>query len=352
MPFSSITIGSWWPLLLIIASFVVLSVAWIRIRGALFPDLGLLHRTAASRGYVDNLPFGLGALVIVLLVMALMEISATRVVEENLRARDFLVVVDTSRSMREDTALLRKEYTPTYPRQADLYVGQSEDPARIPNLGRYEVARESLIQFLGSRRDVDRVGLIYFNSMVYLMSGFTGNFAFIQQQLAGMDSYVTFGTNIRWALEQAFDLVERYPGRNRRAIILLTDAEARNTDFLQQQLDRARRMDIAFYLLWIQPQTGVSDSLLATDFLRTVREIGSVFTIDDMGQGYLDEALEQISRLEDYAYREASHERIDLSAVTLRLAQWLLLAWIFCIGTVWLPLSGLRFTGSGEAGAA
>ena len=331
-------IGAWWPLLLFVASFVVLGIAWIRQRGVLFPDINLLKYTARAGGIVDRLPLQLGVLIVALLLLSLMDISATRLVELDRRARDFLVVVDTSRSMREDTALLRERFPPTFERRADLYVGQSENPASIPNLGRYEVARESLLQFLASRSEVDRVGLIYFNSMVYLMSGFTSNFEFIEAQLEDMDPYVTFGTNMRWALEQALNLVERYPGRNRRAIILLTDAEARNTDFLQRQLDRLRRTNIAFYLLWITPNTENGQSQLSTEFLRTVRSFGSVFTIDDVGEGYLDEALAEIAELEDYAYREASHEHIDVSQIILNVAQWLLLVWIVMLGTLWLPL--------------
>ncbi len=340
-------IGAWWPLLLLTASFVVLAVAWKRQRGVLFPDISLLQHTAPAHGIADRLPLALGVLIIALLLLSLMDISTTRLIEHDRRARDFLVIVDTSRSMREDTALLRGQFPPTFERRADLYVGQSENPANIPNLGRYEVARESLLQFLMSRSEVDRVGLIYFNSMVYLMSGFTSNFDFIEQQLEGMDPYVTFGTNMRWALEQALNLVERYPGRNRRAIILLTDAEARNTDFLQQQLDRLRRIDIAFYLLWITPNTEDGQSPLSTEFLRTVRTIGSVFTIDDVREGYLDEALAEIAELEDYAYREAGHEQLSLSEIFLKVAQWLFLVWIVMLGTLWLPL--FRLTPIGEA---
>jgi len=343
MTLSNITIGTWWPLLIVAVSLIVFGVVWTRRQGTLFPDIRLLKRSARAGGIADRLPLQLGILVSVLLMLSLMDISATRLVEIDRRARDFLVIVDTSRSMRENTALLRAQFPTTYERKADLYVGQAEDPATIPNLARYEVARESLLDYLSSRRAVDRVGLIYFNSMIYVMSGFTSNFEFIEQQLAGMDPYVTYGTNMRWALEQALDLVERYPGRNRRAIILLTDAEARNTDYLQQQLERLRRLDIAFYLLWITSDSGDGQSALATEFLRTVRTIGSVFTIDDVGEGYLDEALEEIADLEDYAYREARHERVDVSKYILKVAQWLMLLWILLVGTLWLPLRRLVF---------
>lgn len=349
MSLSAITVGTWWPIVLVVFGAGALLFAWFRASGTLFPDLSLVRTTAIAAGLADRFPLLLGTAICLLLPLSLMNISATRQVEVDRHARDFLVIVDTSRSMRENTALLRKEYPPVYPRKADLYVGQSDDPEKIPNLGRYEVARSSLLHFLSSRKDVDRIGLIYFNSMVYLMSGFTSNFDFVERQLAGMDAYVTFGTNMRWALEQALNLVERYPGRNRRAVILLTDAEARNTDDLQLQLARARKLDIAFYLLWIQPETGEAESLLATEFLRTVREFGSVFTIDEMGEGYLDEALGEIAQLEDYAYREARHERVDLSKWVFSVSLWLTLLWVLCQATFWLPLKGLDASGSGHA---
>jgi hypothetical protein len=328
MVFSGIDVGAWWPLLPAAGALVISWIAWSRRSGELFPDIALLRNSAAAGGLVDRMPLQLGVLISVLLLLSLMELSATRLIEVDRRARDFLVVVDTSRSMRENTALLREQFPPTYERKANLYVGEAEDPAKIPNLARYEVARESLLHYLTSRSEVDRVGLIYFNSMIYLMSGFTSNFDFIEQQLAEMDGYVTFGTNMRWALEQALNLVERYPGRNRRAIILLTDAEARNTDYLQQQLDRLRRLDIAFYLLWITADTADGQ-------------------FDDVSEGYLDEALDEIAELEDYAYREGSHKRVDLSRYTLLAAQWLMLLWILLAGTLWLPLTRLKLAGEG-----
>jgi len=338
---SSIQIGAWWPVLIGAAGIVVLAAVWLRRKGALFPDIRLLSATAFGRGLADRLPLILGVLISVLLTLALMDISIARSLEASKRARDYLVVVDTSRSMRENTALLRADNPMTYERKAGLYVGQVDNPERIPEIARYELARESLLQFLAARREEDRVGLIYFNSMVYLMSGFTSNFEFAEYQLAGMDPYVTYGTNIRWALEQGLNMIERYPSKNKRAVILLTDAEARNTDYLQQQLDRLRRLDVTFYLLWITTDEVEGVSALARDFLRAVRAIGTVYTIDDVEEGYLDDALEEIAGLEDYAYKEVRHERIDLSRYFFVAAQWLILLWILLLGTVYLPVKYL-----------
>jgi Mg-chelatase subunit ChlD len=320
---------------------LLLGVVWMRKKGALFPDIRLLANTAIAGGIVDRVPVITGVLISVLLMASLMDISVSRSIEDNKRARDFLVLVDTSRSMRENTGLLRDDNPLTYERKAGLYVGDVEDPSKIPQIARYELARESLLQYLSARREEDRVAVIYFNSLVYLMSGFTSNFDFVKQQLAGMDPYVTYGTNIRWALEQGLDLIERYPSRNRRAVILLTDAEARNTDYLQRQLDRLRKLDVTFYMLWITTDSGEGVSTLAREFLQSVRAIGSVYTIDDVAEGYLDEALREIGTLEDYAYKEVRHERIDLSQYTYSAAQWLILIWVLLLGTIYLPVNYL-----------
>jgi len=338
---SSIQVGAWWPLLLGAAGLLLLGVVWLRKKGTLFPDIRLLSQTAAAGGLVDRVPLMLGVPISALLILSLMDISVSRSLEDNKRARDFLVVVDTSRSMRENTELLREDFPLTYERKAGLYVGQVDDPGKIPQLARYELARESLIHYLSARRDEDRVALIYFNSMVYLMSGFTSNFSFVEQQLAGMDPYVTYGTNIRWALEQGLNLIERYPSQNRRAVILLTDAEARNTDYLQRQLERLRKLDVAFYMLWMTTDTGDGVSALAREFLQSVRSIGSVYTIDDVGEGYLDEALTEIAKLEDYGYKEIRHERIDLSQYLFTGSRWLMLIWVLLLGTLYLPVNHL-----------
>lgn len=335
MEYSGIQVGEWWPLLAGLVAAVSLLLGWQRHKGSLFPDDRLLRWTSSTAGVVDRLPLLLGGLITCLLLLALMDISATRSIVVNKRARDFLLIADTSRSMRENTSLLRSEYPPKYERRTGLYAGEVDDPSTIPELGRYELARESLLRFMDSLNpDEDRIELIYFNSQVYLMSGFTSNFDFIEQQLANMDPYVTYGTNIHWVLEKGLDMIERYPRQNRQAVILLTDAEAKSTDRLQQQLDRLGKQDISFYLLWIATSTV---SAQAKDFLRNARAIGSVFTIEDMAEGSLDDALKEIGKLENYPYEELRHERLELSEYMYTLARWLMLIWILLIATLYHP---------------
>jgi len=337
MDLSWIQVGAWWPLFAGIVILLALAAVWYRRKGELFPDIRLLTESSPGR-VTDYAPLLLGLVVIVLLVLSLMDISVSRSITVKKRARDFLVIVDTSRSMRENTSLLRKDFPPTFERRAGLYSGETNDPTRIPNLGRYELERESLLHFLSSRRDVDRIGLIYFNSQVYLMSGFTSNFVFLRQQLEGMDPYVTQGTNIRWALEKGLDMLERYPSQNRQAVILLTDAEARATNGLQQQLERLSKMNIPFYMLWITTDAAGGISEQSMDFLRRVRTIGSVFTISNLAEGHLDKALSEIGKLEDYAYEEQRHEQVELSEYFFITVYWLMLFWILLIATVYHPV--------------
>ena len=346
MDWSNIQIGNWWPFILGVGVTIVLFVLWYQRKGQLFPDIKLLADTAPARGILDSIPLVVGVIIVILLMISLMDITTTRsrVVEKT--ARDFLVIVDTSRSMRENTTLLREGFPTTFPRGAGLYSGQVDDPSTIPELARYELSRESLLRFMDSLNpNEDRIQLTYFNSQVYLMSGFTTNFKFLKQQLQAMDPYVTYGTNIRWALEQGLDMLERYPARNKQAVILLTDAEAKNTDDLQEQLYRLGQHDLSFYLLWITSDSTGEVSEQALEFLRSTRSIGTAFTIEDMDEGTLDSALEDIGKLESYAYEEFRHEQIDLSEFVFTLARWLMLLWILLIATIYHPARIVALSG-------
>ena len=123
MNWSGIQVGAWWPVLPGIVAALVLIVLWYRRKGELFPDAHLLSDTAVAGGMLDRVPVILGVTMLVLLVLALMDISTTRSIVVDKRARDFLVIVDTSRSMRENTLLLREQFKTTYPRRAGLYSG-------------------------------------------------------------------------------------------------------------------------------------------------------------------------------------------------------------------------------------
>jgi hypothetical protein len=83
----------------------------------------------------------------------------------------------------------------------------------------------------------------------------------------------------------------------------------------------------------------------AREFLRMSRNLGSVFTIEDMAEGHLDEAMKEIGELENYAYEEMRHERIDISEYIFMVARWLMLFWILMIATIYHPSRAVEFGG-------
>lgn len=344
---SSLQVGTWWPLLLTAIVAGILTVVWSVRKGALFPDLSLLSHAVPPGGIADRLPLIMGLTVLLLLMLSLMGIAVSRSVVVDKQTRDFLVIVDTSRSMRKNTSLLREQSPPTYDRGASLFTDRDgiyaevSDPSIIPQLARYELARESLLQFIWSRREEDRVQLIYFNSEVFVMSAFTSNFEFLEDQLSEMDSHVVAGTDIGSALDKGLDMLERHPSQNRRAVILLTDAELEASDArgLQQRFDRLSESNVALYTLWIATDTAGDMSGEERAFLQNARTIGRIFTINNLEEGHLDEALAEIGELEDYAYEEFRTETIDLSRYVYVANQWLMLLWILLLATVYHPLT-------------
>ena len=141
MDWGNIQVGEWWPLLLGLAALAAAAAIWYRRKGTLFPDIRLLAETAPAGGIIDRLPLILGVVIIALLILSMMDITTTRSTMVDKTARDFLVIVDTSRSMRENTQIMRDNHPTTFPRRAGLYSGQVDDPSTIPELGRYELAR-------------------------------------------------------------------------------------------------------------------------------------------------------------------------------------------------------------------
>jgi Mg-chelatase subunit ChlD len=335
---STFEIGRWWPLWAGAAAVAAWVAVWVRPRGVLFPDMSLLARTAAAGGMVDRLPIVVGVIIAGSLLFVLMQPSVARSVIVEERARDFLFVVDTSRSMRKDTGLSRQVFRPTYERRVGLFSGFVEDPSTITELARYEIARESLVDFLAVRQPHDRIGLIYFHSEVMVMAGLTSQLTFVEQQLAGMDEHVRLGTNLRWATEVALDLLERYPRRGRRAVVLLTDAEVRYTRDLEAELARIRDADVDFYLLWITTDEPDQVTDAARSFLALTRSLGQVYLIDSLDERNLQEALVDIDRLESYSHVDVRQHRVDLGEPVLRAVRWVILLWVFLVSTTHHPI--------------
>lgn len=337
----SIEFARWWPLWLAAGAAAFLFLLWARRRRAVFPDAALLTTGPAGKA-LDVLPFATGAVIMLLLALAMTGPSVVHVDAVERRARDFMILVDTSRSMRHDTNVRRNAIALNFERRAGGLSEAVDDPNTIPHIARYELARESLLTFLSGRFPEDRVGLTYFNDDAYPISALTSDLAFVVAQLGAMDDYVNWGTDIATAMDSAIDLLERYPGQNRRALILLTDAETRYTKELEAQLARLSGQELSFYLLWIRADDTDTPEEEVSAFLDVARSMGTVVTIEDLDAGDLLTAFRDISRMEAYAYRETRRTVLELSEPLLKTARVLLIVWLPLMATVFHPATGRR----------
>jgi hypothetical protein len=248
--------------------------------------------------------------------------------------------------MRHDTSAERRDFELNFRRRVGAFAESVDDPNAIPYVARFELARESLFHFLSGRRAGDRVALIYFNDDSHPVSALTSNIGFVVQQLATMDDYVNWGTDIAAAMDSSLSLLERYPGDNKRTLILMTDAETRYTQDLEQQLARLANAGLSFYLLWITTDTEDLSTEDASNFLQLARSVGSVLTIKDPDPDNMQAALAEISRLEGYRYEELRHQSIDLAQPILRIARIVLLLWLLLAATLFHPDMSKRTFGT------
>ena len=163
-----------------------------------------------------------------------------------------------------------------------------------------------------------------------------------------MDEYVNWGTDIALAMETGLNLLDRYPQQNKKAVILLTDAEAAYTKEVEQQLTRIASMGISFYLLWITTDESDMSNEEVVEFLSFARSVGTVVTIENLDNQNLENSLRDISRLEGYSYQENSRERIDISGPFQKSAQIILILWFFLVATFYHPSTGRNLFNGGS----
>ncbi len=335
-----------WPVWLALAAACILLALWYWRQRKVFPDLTLVTQTRRGNGLTDRLLPVTGYALLMALIFVMMGPSVVLVERIEQRARDFVILVDTSRSMRHDTSVERREFELNFRRRVGAFAEAVDDPNAIPYVARFELARESLFHFLTGRRAGDRVALIYFNDDSHPVSALTSNIGFVVQQLATMDDYVNWGTDIAAAMDSSLSLLERYPGDNKRTLILMTDAETRYTQDLEQQLARLANAGLSFYLLWITTDTEDLSTEDAGYFLELARSVGSVLTIKDPDPDNMQAALAEISRLEGYRYEELRHRTIDLAQPILQVTRIVLLLWLLLAATVFHPDMSKRTFGA------
>ena len=110
-----------WPLWLALVTAVLLFLLWFYRRTILFPDISLITATPPAKGLIDRAPFGVGAFLLLLLTLVMMEPSVVRVETIDQRARDYLILVDTSRSMRHDTQVRRDDFDLNFERRVGAF---------------------------------------------------------------------------------------------------------------------------------------------------------------------------------------------------------------------------------------
>ena len=206
MDWESISFDRIWPLWLGVIATIVFISLWFYKKPAHFPDMMLISNTVTNKGILDKLPVIITLLILGLIIIVLMKPTVIRSITVDQRARDFLVIFDTSRSMRHDTNVNREDLELMFERRAGTFSTAVDDPNSLPMLARYELARESLLSFLSQRKAQDRVGMIFFNDNAFTMSAPTANIDFVVEQLASMDEYVSWGTDIALAMETGLNL--------------------------------------------------------------------------------------------------------------------------------------------------
>lgn len=326
-----------WPVWVFVTCAAGLVMVWFFGRSTVYPNLAVIRSQRGPRP--ERLHVIAGLLLLVLLTALLAEPSVVlekRIVRD---ARDFLILVDTSRSMRHDTEVPRQAVDMHFERRANAFLESVDQPDSLPFVGRFELARESLYRFLSTRRPDDRVGLLYFNDDVHPVSGLTKDVAFVTEQLGGMDEFVNFGTDIGEAMRMSLDLLERYPGNNRRTLILITDAEARFSEDLSAQFERLADANLAFYLLWITADAAEIFSDDAEAFLELAESTGAVFTVRNPDATNLQRALQAISRSESYAYEESKRLTVSLAEPVVWPVIFGFLLWHAFAVTTWFPRS-------------
>ena len=326
-----------WPFWLTLLIAALLLLLWFLRRETQFPDMRLITATVPANGLFERAPVGLGVILLMLLMLVLAEPSVVHIETIDQRARDFLIVVDTSRSMRHDTQVPRDGFSLNFERRAGAFATRVDDLRTMPYVARYELARESLLGFLADRSAQDRVGLIYFNDDAYTVSALTKNISFVVQQLGAMDDYVNWGTNIAVAMDTGLNLLDRYPDQNKRTVILLTDAETRFTQELEHQLARLANDRLAFYLLWITTDENKNSEDAVSAFLNLARSVGTVFTIKSLDSDSLQRAFSDIGRMEGYNYQEKRRQTHELSPAIWRAVRMLFLLWLTLMVTLFHP---------------
>jgi hypothetical protein len=106
---------------------------------------------------------------------------------------------------------------------------------------------------------------------------------------------------------------------------------------VETQLARVASMDISFYLLWITTDEKDMSNEEITKFLDYARSVGTVITLESLDAKNMEDSLRDIGMLEDYSYKEARRQKLNLAQPFLDVARYLVLLWLLLVATIFHP---------------
>ena len=231
-----------------------------------YSHLQLAECNALSR-FLQNLPQFLSAMAVALLVLGLARPQLRKdVKQEKVLARDILLVMDLSYSMKE-----------TFHRGGG--------PVKI------DVAKNAALKFI-QKRENDRIGLLVFGDETFGSWPLTRDVKLISKKVERLGSTFYGGTNLAEPFLKSLGHFTEMGQSENRILVYLSDGEARIPSKTREGIIREmKKMDVNLYLLGIQLKRENND------ILEIVNRIGGRFIATESARD-LSEAFDEIDRLE------------------------------------------------------
>lgn len=257
----------------------------------LLPNLGkaaeYTHQKARSSALVKRRKFFAWLVLILIWLMVLLALSSPQLVGEPemkvKTSRNFLIVADISFSMA----------------QTDWEI----DGERVT---RWTAVKHVMHDFI-SRREGDRMGLIFFGSSAYIQAPFTPDLETVDQMLEEADVGMAGQmTNIGKAIVKGIDMFDQ-DSLETKVMLLLTDGVDAGTDILPlDAAELAKNDSIMVYTIGIgNPDSGNSD--LDEKTLEEISELTGAQYFRAIDSDRLEEIYKELDRLEPMEFEEEEY---------------------------------------------
>lgn len=287
-------IAYWWvfgliPLPLLI--FWLLPPLRMKSASLLLPNLGkaqeYTHQKARSSALVKRRKFIAWIVLILIWVLVVSALSSPRLVGEPEKkvktSRNFLIVADISFSMAQKDWEIEGE-----------------------RVSRWTAVKHVMHDFI-SRREGDRMGLIFFGSSAYIQAPFTPDLETVDQMLEEADVGMAGQmTNIGKAIVKGIEMFDQ-DSLETKVMLLLTDGVDAGTDILPlDAADLARNDSILVYTIGIgDPESGNSDLDEVT--LEEISDMTGAQYFRAIDSERLEEIYQELDRLEPMEFEEEEY---------------------------------------------